>query len=241
MPPGSSSHSPGHPAQWNHTVCSSDTAASSLIRGEECTAHLPYLETWPCSEGHVMILSITRMTLRISLHRAATQAVWEPPQPAVEIENRSEMPQEFPFHMGLLTSAAGSRCFCFSPLSDQFSGSVVSDSLGPHWLQHARPPCPSPTPRVSSNSCPLSRWCHPAISSSVVPFSSCLQSFPASGLFKWVSSSPQVAKVLIGVSASASVLPMNIQDWFPLGGRVLPYQVAPKLSRTLLYQSFSDK
>ena len=79
--------------------------------------------------------------------------------------------------------------------SVQFSHSVVSDSLQPHGLQHTRPPCPSPAPRVYSNSCPLSRRCHPAISSSVVPLSSHLQSFPASGLFQGVSSSHQVAKV----------------------------------------------
>ena len=78
--------------------------------------------------------------------------------------------------------------------SVQFSCSVVSDSLWPHGLQHARPPCPSPTPGVYPNSCPLSRWCHPTISSSVVPFSSCPQSFPASGSFKWVSSSHQRGK-----------------------------------------------
>ena len=78
----------------------------------------------------------------------------------------------------------------------QFSRLVVSDSLWPHGLQHARPACPSPTPRVYSNSCPLSQWCHPTISSSVVPFSSHLQSFPASGSFKWVRSLHQVDKVL---------------------------------------------
>ena len=80
--------------------------------------------------------------------------------------------------------------------SVQFSCSVVSESLQPHGLQHAKPPCPSPTPRVYSNSCPLSQWCYPTISSSVIPFSSCLQSFQYQGLFKWVSSSHQVAKVL---------------------------------------------
>ena len=98
----------------------------------------------------------------------------------------------------------------------QFSHSVVSASLRPHGLQHARPPCPSPTPRVYSNSCPLRWWSHPAISSSVVPFSSCLQSFPASGSFQmsqFFSSGGQS----IRVSASASVLPLNIQNWFPLG------------------------
>ena len=97
-----------------------------------------------------------------------------------------------------------------------FSHSVVSDSLWPHEPQHARLPCPSPIPRVYSNSCPLSRWCHLNISSSVVPFSSCPQSFPASGSFpvsRFFASGGQS----IGVSASASVLPMNIQDWFPLG------------------------
>ena len=98
----------------------------------------------------------------------------------------------------------------------QFSRSVMSNSLRPHESQHPRPPCPSPTPGVHSNSCPSSRWCHPAILSSVVPFSSCPQSllasgsFPMSQLFTWGGQS-------IGVSASASVLPMNTQDWFPLG------------------------
>ena len=100
--------------------------------------------------------------------------------------------------------------------SFQFSCSVLSDSLWPHGLQHARPPCPSPTPGVHSNSCPLSRWCHPTISSSVVPFSFCPQSFPASGSFQmsqfFVSGGQS-----IGVSASISVLPMNTQDWSPLG------------------------
>ena len=80
--------------------------------------------------------------------------------------------------------------------SAQFHCSVVPDSLWPHGLQHTRPPCPSPTPGVHSNSCPLSRWCHPAISSSVIPFFSCPQSFQHQGLFHWVSSSHQVATVL---------------------------------------------
>ena len=99
--------------------------------------------------------------------------------------------------------------------SVQFSCSVMSDSLHPCVSQHARPPCPSPGPGVYPNSCPLSWWCHPAISSSVVPFSSCPQSLPASGsfpmsqLFAWGGQS-------IGVSASTSVLPINTQDWSPL-------------------------
>ena len=100
--------------------------------------------------------------------------------------------------------------------SVQFSRSVVSDSLRPHEPQHARPPCPSPAPRVHPNLCPLSRWCHPTISSSVVPFSSCPQSFPASGSFQ-MSQPFASGGQSIGVSASALVLPMNIQDWFPLG------------------------
>ena len=98
----------------------------------------------------------------------------------------------------------------------QFSCSVVSNSLWPHWLQHARPPCPSPTPGVHPNPCPLNRWCHPIISSSVFPFSSCPQSFPASGSFQ-MSQLFASGGQSIGVSASASVLPMNTQDWSPLG------------------------
>ena len=100
--------------------------------------------------------------------------------------------------------------------SVQFSCSVMSNSLWPHELQHTRPPCPSPTPGVDSNSCPSSWQCHPAISSSVIPFSFCLQSLPAWGsfpmsqLFTWGGQS-------IGVSALASVLPMNTQDWSSLG------------------------
>ena len=100
--------------------------------------------------------------------------------------------------------------------SVQFSRSVVSDSLRPHEQQHTRPPCPSPTPGVYPDPCSLSRWCHPTISSSVISFSSCLQSFPASGsflmsqLFAWGGQST-------GVSASTSVLPMDTQDQSPLG------------------------
>ena len=105
----------------------------------------------------------------------------------------------------------------------QFSHSVMSNSLWPHGLQHARPPCPSPTPGVYSNSCALSLWCHPTISSSFVPFSSCLQSFPASGSFQ-VSQFFASGGQSTGVSASASVLPMNIQDWFPLGFDLLTVQ-----------------
>ena len=99
--------------------------------------------------------------------------------------------------------------------SVRFSHSVMSDSLRPHELRHARPPCPSPTPGVHSNSCPSSRWCHPTISSSVVPFSSCLQSLPASGsfpmsqLFTWGGQST-------GLSALAPFLPTKSRGWSPL-------------------------
>ena len=109
---------------------------------------------------------------------------------------------EYPIHQQVLCSV-------------QFSRSVMSDSLRPHGLQHTRLPCPSPTPRACSNSCPSSQWCHPTISSSVVPFSSCLQSFPASGSFP-ISPFFASGGQSTGVSALASVLPMNIQDWSPL-------------------------
>ena len=108
-----------------------------------------------------------------------------------------------------------------TPLLSLFSGSVVSDSLWPYGLQHARPPCPSPTPRACLNSCPSRQWCHPTILSSVIPLS-CLPSFPVSGSFlmsQFFASGGQSN----GASSSASVLPMNIQDWFSLGNH-LEYQ-----------------
>ena len=126
--------------------------------------------------------------------------------------------EAFESHVGvseLLSDAVALGSRKYSPSSVQFSRSVVSDSLWPHEPQHARPPCPSPALRVYPNSCPSSWWCHSTILSSVVPFSSCPQSLPASGsflmsqLFAWGGQS-------IGVSASASILPMNTQDWSPL-------------------------
>ena len=127
----------------------------------------------------------------------------------------SNMTNTDSFEVGNFSNSIVKFCVCvFS--SVQFSRSVLSDSLRPHELQHARPPCPSPTPGVYSNPCPSGRWCHPTISSSVIPFSSCPQSLPASGpfpmsqLFTWGGQST-------GVSTSASVLPMNTQDWSPLG------------------------
>ena len=105
------------------------------------------------------------------------------------------------------------QCIVFS--SVQFSRSVVSNSLRPHEPQHTRSPCPSPTPKVHPNPCPWTRWCHPTISSSVIPFS-CPQSFPASGSFP-MTQLFALGGQSIGVSASKSVLPMNTQDWSPLG------------------------
>ena len=102
------------------------------------------------------------------------------------------------------------------PPVSQFSHSVVFDPLWPHGLQHSRLPCPSPTPGACSNSCPSSQWWHPTISSSIIPFFSCIQSFPKSGSFpmsQFFTSGGQSTRV----SASASVLPINIQNWFPLG------------------------
>ena len=109
-----------------------------------------------------------------------------------------------------------SKCFKLHIGSVQFSCSVVSDSLWPHGPQDARPPCLSQTPGVYPNSCPLSQWCHPTISSSAIPFSSCPQSFPASGSFQ-MSQLFESGGQNIGVSASTWVLPMSTQDWSSLG------------------------
>ena len=121
----------------------------------------------------------------------------------------------------------------------RLSRSFVSDSLRPHGPQHARPPCPSPTPRACSNSCPWSQWCHPTISSSVIPFSSCLQSFPASGSFP-VSQFFASGGQSTGASASTSVLPMNIQDWFPLGFTGLISLQSKRLSRIFSNTQFKS-
>ena len=117
-------------------------------------------------------------------------------------------------HFNRSKASCGSDRFLLS--SVQFSCSVMSNSLQPHELQHARPPCPSPTPGVHPNLCPLYQWCHPTISSSVILFSSCPQSFPASGSFP-ISQLFASGGQSTGVSVSTSVLPMNTQDWSPLG------------------------
>ena len=152
-----------------------------------------------------------------SCHQAAEPLTWHPLLLAVLYQVCSD----FPLLSALSTvETVWNFPNAVSPFvvgkSVQFSHSVMSDSFWPHGLQFARLRCSSSTPRAYSNSCPSSQWCHPTISSSVIPFSSCLQSFPASGSFpvsQLIASSGQS----IGVSASASVLPMNSQDWFPLG------------------------
>ena len=138
------------------------------------------------------------------------------PHPGIETESPALQPNSF--HWAIWEAPS----MWFNPV--QFSCSVMSNSLWPHGLQHARPLCPSPTPGACSDSCPSSQWCHPTISSSVVPFSSCFQSFPASGSFpmnqvnwfQWINLFLALGSQSIGASASASVLPMNIQGWFPL-------------------------
>ena len=120
-----------------------------------------------------------------------------------------------------------------------FCHSVMSNSLWPHGLQHSGLPCPSPSPGACSNSCPLSWWCHPTISSSVALFCSCLQSFPASGSFpmSWLFTSDGQST---GVSASATVLPMNVQDWFPLGLTGLTSLLSKGLSRVFSNTQFKS-
>jgi len=133
---------------------------------------------------------------------------------------QSEVTQKEKHQYHILTHPLFRNCGYFllvrNSSSVQFSRSVVSSCLWPHELQHARPPSPPPTPGVYPNSRPLSWWCHPTISSSVVPFSSCPQSFPASGSFQ-MSQLFASGGQSIGVSASTSLLPMNTQDWSPLG------------------------
>ena len=130
-----------------------------------------------------------------------------------QIQKHNFQNRSFQFRAGSLGGLSSGPDF---EVVVQFSCSVVPKSLWCHGVLHARPPCPSPTPWVYSKSCPLSWWCHPTIWSSVNPFSSCLESFPASGSFQ-MSQFFASGDQSIGVSASASVLPMNIQDWFPLG------------------------
>ena len=166
-----------------------------------------------CSESVLSACRTRLSTLNTGLHSIClrksllTMPLQSVPSPCkhLDISPLAQSSSIWTLHVALL---AVPLCV-FS--SVQFSHSVVSSSLRPHGLQHARPPCPSPTPGVYSELCPLSRGCHPTISSSVVPFSSCPQSFPASGSFQMSQFFPSGGQG-IGVSASASVLPMNTQD-----------------------------
>ena len=134
----------------------------------------------------------------------------KPPTASSSLFHSARHGEERTRMMGRVITSGAAWC------SVQFSRSVVSNSLQHHGLQHARPPCPSRTPGVCSNSCPLRWWCHPTISSSVILFSSCPQSFPASGSFQMSQLFTSDGQS-IGISASTAVLPVNIQDWFPLG------------------------
>ena len=182
-------------------------------------------ESWPalcdpmdCSIPVSSILQCLPELAQTHVHRISdaiqpSHLLSSPSPPALNLSHHQGL---FQCVSSLHQVARGLESFSPSNESVQFSNSVVSDSLRPHRLQDARLPCPSPTPGACSNSCPSSRWCHPAISSSDVPFSSHLQSFQASGSFPinpFFASGGQN----VGVSASPSVLPMNIQDWFPLG------------------------
>ena len=159
------------------------------------------------TQGSIMLLYSPRCWKVLPYLVLKFISLWGPPIIPLAVLRTTHCP---------FLSASHSSSRIQSSFHVQFSRSVMSDSLRPHELQHARPPCPSQTPGAYSNSCPLSWWCHPAISSSVVPFSSCPQSLPPSGsfpmsqLFAWGSQS-------IGVSASASVLPINTQDLSPSG------------------------
>ena len=134
---------------------------------------------------------------------------------AAALENNLIVPQNFEHRISIWPNNSITRYICnWNKILSQFSYSVMSNSLWPHGLQHTRLPCPSPTPGACSNSCPLSQWCHPTISSSVVPFSSHLQSSPASGSFPM---SQFFASGSQSIGALASVLTMNVQDWFLLG------------------------
>ena len=174
-----------------------------------------------------------RKHLLISLLQSPSAVILEPPKSKVRMQKIKVRifiynSKQWSHLQNLFFKFFRQWAICFFPItcsscswkcsvqSVQFSRSVVSNSLRPHESQHARPPHPSPTPRVYLNLCPSSWWCHPATSSSVVPFSSCPQSFPGSGSFP-MSQLFASGGQSIGVSASASVLPMNTQDWSPLG------------------------
>ena len=175
------------------------------------------LSLWPCSKmapGIVLYTSFLRHRLPPWLRVFVCGTV------KVVMSEVKGVPWRRQWVWWMVKAATIEHLLCVSRTRDQsvqYRHSVVSDSLRPHGLQHARLPCPSPTPRVYSNSWPLSRWCHPTISSSVIPFSSCPQSFPAPGSFPMSQGLFASGGQSSGVSASISVLPMNTQDWSPLG------------------------
>ena len=154
---------------------------------------------------------------------------------ARDTDEQDKLRCDLQYHPHLLLLVEKNEQACW-PVSVQFSRSGMSDSLRPRGLQYARPPCPSSTPRAFSNSCPLRWWCHPTISSFVVPFSSCPQSFLASGSFQ-MSQFFASGGQSIGVSALVSVLPMNIQDWFPLGCTGWISLLSKELSKRSKHQS----
>ena len=203
--------------EWNKVLVHSPLRLANLRWNWFALTFRCYFQKVPCiSKMKNMWMRLSPVSYskqsRTTLHSMLLSFMW----PLTNI---------FPYfsHLCKIHQAGDSLLFPFFILvvltvvsSVHFSRSVVSDSLRPHESQHARPPCPSPTPGVHPDSCPLSWWCHPIISSSVIPFSSRLQSFPASGSFQMsqlFASSGQS----IGALASASVLPMNIQDWSLLG------------------------
>ena len=199
---------------WNYVLCNSFPGLSGLLWPQEWSARDPG------GNKGVATLSkgapLSRCRAAGSLWGGGRYLLWEH-SPVAEALPSLQILAHLPMFLPACWTTATSA---YSHLNKnslvQFGCSVVSDSLRPHEPQHARPPCPSPNPGVYPNPCPLSRWCHPTISSSVVPFSSCPQSFPASGFFSNESALPTGGQS-IGVSASTSILPMNTQDWSPLG------------------------
>ena len=177
-------------------------------------SHIRLCDPMDCSISGFPVLHYLSEFAQIPLHW------WCHPTISSSVAPSSSCLQSFlaslSFPMGQLFASGGQSIGASATASVQFSCSGMSDSLRPHGLKHTRAPCPSPTPEVYSNLCPSSRWCHLTISSSVVPFSSCPQSFPVWGFFQ-ISQFFESGGQSFGVSTSAAVLPINIHDWFSLG------------------------
>ena len=210
--------SPGQESPWGRDQPSTPALLHRVCHGL-CS---PNSRTWP-SDSHYLTalfpfpLACKMEELVLSIHMSVEKIRWYNSWKSISIQ------RQFTWRIWyqcshcdciIITTIDIQLLFQFS--SVQFSHLVVSSSLWPHGLQHTRLPCPSPTPGACSNSCSSSWWCHPTISSSVFPFSFCLHLSQNQGLFQGVSSLHQVA-IVLGVSATASVLPMNIQNWSPLG------------------------